>query len=415
MKILLINNIHYIRGGSERIYFETANLLKEAGYEVIFFSTKNEKNIKTEFKEYFVDDLDYSNVKSNKLFKNIKMLFHSLYSFKVRRALEEVLKKEKPDIAHIQNIYFWISPSILSLFKKYNVKVVQTLHDYHLMCPNFKFLSHDKICEKCANRKFYNCTKNKCIKNSYIYSLASTIEAYFVNGFDFYRKYVDIFIAPSDFLRNKYIDIGKIDKNKIVTIKNFVDLESNINKEQELDNYILFFGRLAEGKGIDLLIKSMKYVNNDIKLKIVGDGNYKDNLKQLCNSLGLESRIEFTGYKEGDELNNIINKARIVLVPSIWYENCPMVILESFSRKKFVIATDIGAIPEFVKDNTTGVLFKLNDEKDLALKINENYYDKDKIKNIGENAYNYVKIYHNKQYYLDNILKIYNKLSNENI
>lgn len=412
MKVLLINNIHYVRGGTERVYFETANLLKKSGHDVIFFSTKNDKNIKTDFKEYFVENFDYSNVKKSKIFKNVKMLLHSLYSFKVRRELKKVLKKERPDVAHIQNIYFWISPSILSLLKKYNVKIVQTLHDYHLMCPNFKFLSNDKVCEKCAGNKFYNCTKNKCIKNSYVYSLAATIEAYFVNFFKFYQKYVDIFIAPSEFLRNKYIKIGDINENKIITIKNFVDLENNINNETEIGNYILFFGRLAEGKGIDVLIKAMKHVNSDIKLKIVGDGNYEDVMKRLSNDLNLDERIEFLGYKSGEELNSLINKAKIVLVPSIWYENCPMVILEAFARKKFVVATNIGAIPEFVKDNETGALFNLNDEKDLAQKVNDNYYDDSKIVKIGNSAYDYVKKYHNKEYYLENILDIYKKLLN---
>lgn len=415
MKVLLINNIHYVRGGTERVYFETANLLKKSGHDVIFFSTKNDKNIKTEFKEYFVDDLDYSNINKSKFFRNVKMLLHSLYSFKVRRELEKVLKQERPDVAHIHNIYFWISPSILSLLKKYNVKVIQTLHDYHLMCPNFKFLSNDKVCEKCSGNKFYNCTKKKCIKDSYVYSLAATIEAYFTNIFKFYQKYVDIFIAPSEFLREKYIKIGKINEDKIIVVKNFVDLENNINLETKNDDYILFFGRLAEGKGIDVLIKSMKEVNENIKLKIVGDGNYEEIMKDLTKNLGLENKIEFLGYKTGKDLNDIINKAKIVLVPSIWYENCPMVILEAFARKKFVIATNIGAIPEFVKDNETGALFILNNEHNLAEKINQYYNNDVDVNRIGENAYNYVSKNHNKEYYLDNILNIYKKLLNKNV
>ena len=201
MKVLLVNKFFYSRGGSEKVFFDTAKLLAQAGNEVVFFSMKDEKNRPSEEAEFFVDKIDFG--KREGLFVDLKKAGHYIYSTEAKKKLEELLDKEKPDIAHLHNISHQITPSILSVLKKYKIPVVQTLHDYQLICPNYHLFTHGQACERCKKVRYYNAFFYKCLRNSYAASFLGMLELTAQRLFGFYKEQIDLFITPSAFLKDK--------------------------------------------------------------------------------------------------------------------------------------------------------------------------------------------------------------------
>ncbi len=366
MKILIINKFYYLKGGSERYAFELAKLLENHGHKVISFSMQDEKNIKSKFSKYFI-----KNVNLEKF--NIINIFKFFHNYEAVRKLEKLIKDEKPDIAHLHNIAHQLTPAIIKVLKKHKIPMVQTLHDYKLICPNAKLFSRGRVCEKCQGGKYYNCLLNNCLHNSKLKSFMGMLEAYLNNKIFKYYKEVNLFIAPSQFMKDVCVKFG-VRENKIRVIYNFIDTDAyskkkNTNSENE-ENYILYFGRLAEEKGIGSLLKAMTEINCDIKLKIVGEGPELFNFQFSIFNFQLNDRVELLGAKYGDELIEIVKNAKAVVIPSLWPENMPYSVLEALALGKIVIASNIGGLPEIINHGKNGLLFRAGDSKDLAEKIN---------------------------------------------
>ena len=378
MKILNINKFYYRKGGSEAYYFALADLLRENNHEVIPFSMKDNKNYETKYSKYFIENISYENMGiKEKAINGAKLI----YSFEAKKKVKNIVNDNTPDIAHLHIFQHQLSPSILKEIKKNGTYVVNTVHDLKVICPNYKMLNDGEICEKCKSDKFINCFKSKCIKGSTVNSMLNTIEAYthrILKSYD----YVDKFICPSKFYMNKFIEFG-IPKEKVVHIPNFVDV-SKFNPNYEHEDYFVYFGRLSEEKGINTLIKSMKYVNKS-KLIIVGTGPIEKELKEFVVKENIKN-VEFVGFKTGNELENIIKKSRFIVIPSEWYENAPMSIIEAMAYGKAVLGSNIGGIPEFIEDNHTGMIFNTKDEIDLASKINHLIDEEKQTIEMGKNA-----------------------------
>ena len=274
-------------------------------------------------------------------------------------------------------------------------------------------------------------------------SLFGALENYFYWLFGIYKN-IDLFITPSKFLKNKFIEFG-IPEKKIVYLPNFVKAQKchpefqkchpefisgseNINTEQILkqvqndkkqNNYLLYFGRLSKEKGIDILIKAMALVNSNIKLKIVGDGSEKENLKKMAEKLKINSQIQFLDHKNQNELKKIIKNSLTVIVPSQWYENCPLSILEAFSFGKSVVASNLGGISELVEEEKTGFLFEPGNAKDLAEKINlllasegdtTSCRLQDKLNLMGKFAQEEIEKKYNPEIHYQKLMEIYESL-----
>lgn len=360
MKILQINKFHYPRGGAERYYFDLSILLEKNGHQVVPFAVQDEKNIKTSFSEYFAKKINLDKF-------SLEAVLKSLYNWEAGKKLEKLIQAEKPDIAHLHNISYHLTPSIIWVLKKYNIPIVQTLHDYKLICPNYQLFTGNSACFGCKKYKYYQCVKNKCVKNSYAKSLLAASEMYLHKLILKSYEKVDAFIAPSAYMKNISAEFG-INPKKITTVNNFINTKIN-TKELAEENYILYFGRISQEKGIDILVEAMKNVPA-VKLKIAGDGPQINQLKQITRDLGLDNQIEFVGMKFGDELESIVNRSMAVVVPSVWPENFPFSILESLERGKVVIASRIGGIPELIQDNINGFLFNPGDIIGLTRVIN---------------------------------------------
>lgn len=360
MKILLINKFFFSFGGTETAFFQTGKLLQERGHEVIFFSMAHPKNDESRYSRYFVSRVDFEEMRGwREKISGVKRIFFGTES---RLKLDELLRVEKPDIAHLHNIYHHLAPTIIATLKKHGIPVVMTLHDYKVVCPAYKLFVNGAVCEKCRGRRFFWCVLNKCVKGSRLKSLLCAIE---VSCHRRYYEMIDALVSPSRFLMAKITEM-EFPTKRCRYLPNAVSLQGGPPRAVADPPQILCFGRLVEEKGINLLIEAMKGIQANCL--IIGDGPRKEELNKLA-ARTPDARIQFMDHQPFFELEPIVRRAAMVIVPSIWYENSPFSIIESFSMGVPVIAARIGGIPELVIDGETGLLFTAGSSADLRAKI----------------------------------------------
>ena len=362
MKILAVNKFYYMKGGSEAYYFSLNNLLIENGHDIIPFSMKDEKNLTNKYEEYFIENINYTNMNlKTKIINSAKIV----YSVEAYNKIRRIIKDTKPDLAHLHIFQHQLSPSIIQALRKEGIPIISTVHDLKVICPNYRMLNSKGICEDCKGDKYYNCFANSCAKGSKLNSLVNMFEAYLHKYLKSY-SFVDKYICPSEFFRKKFIEFG-IPENKLVYIPNFIDIKQ-CEPCYDSKDYFVYIGRLSEEKGINTLVQAMKKVK-EAKLYILGTGPLEESLRMQVMDYKLDN-IEFLGYKTGKELEHIIKSSKFVVLPSVVYENCPMSVIEAMAYGKAVVGSNRGGIPELIEDEITGLIFNAGDEEDLASKIN---------------------------------------------
>ncbi len=429
MKIILANKFYYLKGGAERYYFNLKKLLELHGHEVIPFAMHDEKNYSSKYSKYFVSNVDFS-----KSGHALKKICRTLYSCEAKKKFKQLIQDTKPDLIHVHNIYHQISPSILTVAKKYNIPIVQTLHDFKLICPNYALYSKNELCEQCKKYKYYKCTFRKCIKNQFWASLLATKEMYFHKLIRIYKNNINLFLAPSQFAHNKILEWGIIPEKQITVLPEFIFRASRMAREMtpspivgeglqtfatsahqpEKHNYILYFGRLIKGKGIDTLISAMKNIldtgtGHSLYLHIAGRGPQEKKLRHLAKKENINN-IKFLGFLDQDELKKQILNSRFIIHPSEVYETFGLSILENYNLNKPVIASNLGALSEIVENKKTGLLFKSGDKADLAEKINYLLQNKELVQQMGENAKQLAEQKYNPEDHYQELIKIYNNL-----
>ncbi len=354
MKTLLIDVYNFNKGGAETVCFNTGKLLEEHGHEVVYFTLKWKDNRPSPQSKYFPESKE---TRRGPL-KQVKNLVNYFYHFEAAKKIEQLIIDEKPDVAHIHLMWGQITPSIFPVFKKYSIPVLFTVHDYRIVCPAYTFRDgNGKICEACKGRFFYKCFTHTCCKGSKLMSAVMAAEQYFRNAFFNPAKYIDGFIYVSNFARNiqeKYMPSLKSKPN--ITLYNFSTSIVSEPKTMPTDKYFLFFGRLSYEKGVMTLLKAFKELPQ-CSLKVVGTGPKEEELKAFARDNGMKN-VTFLGYKTGKELTDLVSNAYFVIVPSEWYENNPMTIIEAYSVGTPVIGARIGGIPEIVVDGQTGFQFE---------------------------------------------------------
>lgn len=357
MKVLQIDKYFYLKGGAETVFFNTIDLLEENGHQVIPFCLNSIKNRTSVYNKYFVN---YPELSESSILTKIKKAPAFLYNLESAKKIEQLILKEKPDIAHIHLLFNGISVSILPILRKYKIPIIMTAHDYRLICPAYTFTNgKQELCEKCKESKqYWKCITNKCSKGNLPNSILLSLDTYFRESFYPPVELIDKFIFVSKFSQNKHVEANEIYEKKSAHLYNFTPIvkDCNIIKEK----YLLYFGRISEEKGISTLIKAMKAFP-DIQLKIAGTGPL---LQEL--SRNKADNITFLGFKEGQELKELISKAAFVVVPSEWYENNPLTIIESMTLGTPVIGSNIGGIPELINKNVTGYLFSPGSVNELT-------------------------------------------------
>lgn len=402
MKILYVNKFFHNFGGVETHFFNLAKLMHKKGHDIAFFSMIDEFCESSIWNIYFVSRVSFN---SDSIFDKLKFAVRVIYSSEARKKIAELITNFNPDIVHLHDIHHQLSSSIIPEITNKNIPIIQNLGNYHLISPNYNLFHNGKICEISKKRQFYKAIFHKCVKNSYSASLIEIIEKYLngLTGWD--NRFISKFIVPSIFLKKKLSEFG-INKHKIIYLPHFVQKSSIIGKKN--GNYILYFGRLSEEKGLLFLLKVMRHLP-EIQLKIVGKGEYKSNLENFIQKTRMKN-IQIIEHKAGKELNELIANSSFTILPSIWYEVFGLSIIESFSLRKTVIGANIGAIPEIIQNNKNGLLFNPGDFDDCIYKIRILYNNKNLLRNLNYSAFkSYQKKYSEENYY-QKILTIYNGL-----
>lgn len=402
MKVLLVNKFHWNKGGSEKYYFELGQLLKEHGHEVAYFSMEDEKNISTGDKEYFVPKFDLNN--SSKL-KALDVISNKENGKLMAKALDEF----KPDIVHLNNFQRQLSASIIKPIKDRNIPIVFTAHDVQAICPAITMMDNDKnLCELCMNGKYINCIKKSCNKGSKLKSVLGAIEGYYYRNHKIYTDKIDYIITPSEFYRTKFIEDG-VDKKRIQAIHNSIEM-NDYNIETQDDGYALYFGRLSKEKGILNLINAFAKCNNG-SLYIAGEGPEKGKIEQIIEKNNLKDRVKLLGFLNKEQMTDVTRKCKFVVVPSIWYENCPYSVLETLAIGKPVIGANIGGIPELVINNENGFIY--NTVEELTEKMKKLFEDEELVKKFSNKSKELAKENYSRDEYYNKIEKIYESLIKE--
>jgi glycosyltransferase involved in cell wall biosynthesis len=395
MKVLLVNWSWYPTGGDWTYVNNIKTLYEMKGYDVVGLSTVNEKNIENGTPTYFIDSPDYKSLNKNKSIANgVKAVKNSIVSGKALKAIDAILAEHDIKIAHLHNIHHYVTPAIIWKLKKAGVKIIWSLHDYKIICPESLFISHGKICEKCIGGSFFHCTTNKCKKGSLPASMLASAEAYFYHKSGVYNK-VDAFLCPSAFLKSKFLQFGFSESKlhvsnlcyDIPVVDNFIEqnksVEVTFSKTTRDEDYILYVGRLEDVKGVRTLIKAVE--NSPVKLKIVGAGAAEQEFRQFVLDRKI-TNVEFLGFQDKDSVFRLTMQAKFVVCPSEWYENFPFSIIESFLFSKPVVGSRIGGIPEMVVDGETGLLFEAGNVVELHQKLIGLWDDEDLIRAMGTKA-----------------------------
>jgi glycosyltransferase involved in cell wall biosynthesis len=375
-------------------------MLEEGGDSVMHFSMKNPFNRPSKYSDYFVSQLDFDELHT--IGDKLAAAGRIIYSFETKRKLTELLSMHRPDIAHAHNIYHQLSPSILHALEKFGIPTVMTAHDYKLACPNYLLYNEDHVCERCTGGRFYNALFTRCLRKSFLSGLTLTIEMYLHRMLKTYDT-LRLIIAPSRFLMEKLIESG-IPREKMVHVPNFVyDIPETVDGTP--GQYVAYLGRLSREKGLRTLIKAVSGLD-DLELRIAGSGPIRASLEELTSSLEAKN-IRFVGQLKVEEVPSFISSAKFVVVPSEYYENCPLSILETMALGKPVIGAAIGGIPELINDREDGLLFRPADEEDLRSKMEMLAGDTELTIQMGKKAREKILTRYDRETHYNRLIDIY--------
>lgn len=406
MKILMVNKFLYPNGGSETYIFKLGEQLQIMGHRIQYFGMEHEGRIVGNHVESYTSDLDFHGRGLSKLFYPFKII----YSVEARKKIRLVLEDFEPDVVHLNNINFQLTPSVIYEIRAYakrrrkSVRIVYTAHDYQWVCPNhmMRVPSTGEICFACRGGDYKQCSKRRCIHNSRIKSMLGAIEAKYYAKRKTYGM-VDVIVCPSEFMK-KQLDTDPLLADKTVMMHNFIEAdggrvnpagtggeagrkqsegfihagESGISRNGK--DYVIYFGRFSEEKGTITLLEACRALPQ-IPFVFAGSGPLESLVNQAPN-------VENRGFLQGEALRSLIAGARFSVYPSEWYENCPFSVMESQVYGTPVLASDLGGAPELVQAGKTGDLFRGGDVQELTEHIRALWEDPALCQEYSENCKN---------------------------
>ena len=394
MRVLLVHKFFRMVGGAEVFFSETGRLLRESGHEVAYLSTQHPENERSDFDRYFVKAHDYASARP---LERARAVAAAMYSWEAKRATVRLIDEFRPDVVHLFNIFTQLSTSVVDACNHARVPVVLSCMDYKHICPNYKLYHHSRLCDECRRGHFHRALWNRCCHDSLAFSAASMLEAYSERFRGPLARKVDLFLFASEFMAETTARFWGDGTFKWRMVRNpFVPCLSS----QQVDgDYVLYFGRLVEEKGVDQLLNAAALLPG-IKVRIVGDGPDENALRAHAASAGL-SNVEFCGPLWGKAMEGMLAGARMVVVPSLWHENSPYAILQAFAAGKPVVGTDRGGIPEMIDHGTRGLVYAAESPAMLADAVTRLWSDPALCRRMGHAAQEYVR----GEYGVDNFLK----------
>jgi glycosyltransferase involved in cell wall biosynthesis len=402
MRVLFCNKYNYRFSGTEVYLFELMELMRSKGHEVALFSMADERGEPTRYDRHFVPHIDFKGELNWR--QKVRGAAHLIYSTEARRRIRAMIQEFRPDVAHIRSIYHHLSPSILWELRKQNVPVLYHLNDFKLLCPNYNFVSGGRACEMCKGGAFWQALRTRCYPGA---AARATLvaEAYVHRWFGTYRKCVDLFLAPSRFVRDKFVEHGW-DAELFEVLPHFQNIHAIGDPPN--DGPILYFGRLSAEKGIDDLIRAMQQLPH-IPLVIAGDGPQKNELERMTASLRL-TNVEFVGHLGAGERDRRIAQSRFTVLPTHAYETLGKTILESYAHARPVIATDMGSRRELIHDGETGLLYPVGSDNQLADSIQLLATNPELTKKMGRAGWEMTRCEHAPEQHYQKLMSLYDRL-----
>lgn len=365
MRILHVNKFLYRRGGAEAYMHEVATLQRAQGDEVEFFGEQHPDNEPFTYAAHFPPLVEFDRPMHG-VTERAKALGRMLYSTSARRGMEAVLDTFEPDVVHLHNIYHGLSPSILQPIATRDVPAVMTLHDYKLACPTYRFLDHGRVCEACLGKHFHQAALHRCKDGSFLASAAGSLELGLHTLTHAYGP-VARFICPSHFLAAKMEQAG-VYPDRLRVLNNFVD-PAGIALKDAPGGPLVFAGRLSHEKGVDVLLEALGRVPG-AELVVAGEGDRRPELELQARRVA-PGRVRFVGRLPKPAVIALVREASALVLPSRWYENQPMSILEAYSCGVPVVTSDLGGMAELVEHGRTGWVVPPDDPEALAQQLGE--------------------------------------------
>lgn len=402
MRVLLANKFYGPRGGAESVVLQTKRLLERAGHEVVPFAMRQEGDVPSVWSDYFVPTRDYF---AGSMLRRAGDSLAAIYSFDARRQLRALLRVAPPDLAHLHNVYHQLTLSIVDELRTARVPIVMTLHDYKAACPNYQLLTHDGLCERCVGGAYWNAIRHRCLKGSVAGSAIAAAEAYLSRIRGQYRK-IDLFLTPSAFLRDIMVRAG-LPAARIAVLRNAVPAALQTRPVPSRPRF-LYFGRLSTEKGLDVLLSASAQLVAGIEVVLLGAGPLEAHLRERIERERLPVRLN--GFATRDMLTRELLAATAAVLPSQWYENCPMSVLEAGALGVPSIASDIGGIPELISSGVDGLLVPPGNVDALGDAMNEVAARPEWAAVLGEAARRGISQRHNEEGYGEALLAHYRRV-----
>jgi glycosyltransferase involved in cell wall biosynthesis len=364
MKVLLVHNEYQQPGGEDIVFRQERQLLSRFGHTVLTYIRSNHE------------------IRRCAGYQRLTLPRQLIWAGKARQDVARILGKEKPDIVHVHNTFTQISPSIYAACRDAGIPVVQTLHNFRLLCPAATFYRNGRVCEECVTHSLWRSVEHGCYRNSRLATAAVAMMLATHRRLRTWTDNIDAYVALTEFSRQKFIRQG-FPAERIHVKPNFVDPDPG--QDSEKGGYALFVGRLSDEKGLQTLLNAWTYVGKPVQLFIVGDGPLRSKLEEYTNACNL-STVSFLGRLKHEETQKTIKAARFLVLPSQCYENFPMTIAEAFASGTPVICSRLGAMQEIVEDGRTGLHFAANNSNDLAEKISWAWAHGEQMGAMGEEA-----------------------------
>ncbi len=370
MKILHANKFLYLKGGAERYLLDIAQAQQDAGHDVALWGMQHPKNDAPQrlADEFLVPPIDFDTTGGR-----LRAAGRVIYSSEARLRAAAAVHAFEPDVVHIHNIYHQLSPSCLPVFRASGARIVMTVHDYKLICPNYSLFTEGAPCERCYKHKYWNAALHKCVKNSVAGGALAAAEMYAHKAWQVYEKNVDVFLAPSQFVADKLIAFG-MPEEKIDVLPLFIPDEAFVPAESQPEEQetktILLVTRFVTLKGIEEALCTFRLLEDrqtanpqppHWTLQIAGDGPRRPEVEQAIKTLGLESRVQLLGFLGKPALEKAYRDASIVFVATKAWETFGYAVLEGMAAGKPVVAPYLGGLPELLTHAEDGFLYEPGD------------------------------------------------------
>lgn len=374
MRVLMVNKFLYPRGGAETYMLQTGQCLQSRGHAVSYFGMHDEKNIVGNDLGLETKHMDFR----GRGLDRAAYPFHLLYSLEAKRKIQQVIRQFSPDIVHLNNIYYHLTPSVIDGAAELGVPVVETVHDFHLVCPNHMLLDLGTMtpCERCVEGSKWNCARGRCIHGSRVKSVLGSLEGCLYQRLGSYER-IRRLICPSRFME-RMLERDPRFRGKTVWMQNFIRPEEA--EPVEKGDYVLYFGRLSEEKGIARLLDACRLVP-EIPFVVAGGGPLEGLVRE-----NPPPNVRYVGFQTGAALRDLVRRARFSVYLPVWYENCPISVLESQSLGTPVLANRIGGVPELIRDGETGVLLDRFTPEEYASNIRGLYQDGRRLARMADNC-----------------------------